>query len=227
MRTTEHKPVSAGAIGPARQLFKKLLTHPLTPWVLAGLAGVLAAHAFAPTNHPLSTLCYTTPLFVGLRLFLHQQTMRPSRPNQTKFAAQTQGLLGCYLLGGLTGLVGSGLEGGWVSATAHVYGHMPLWAAYGVRWLGYASLQGLEWGLLLGVGFWVFRHQPALCWVGLPLLSAAGQWFLPRLLDYSYGQALTAFPNLLQAAEVLGVSTSTADNDWAYAKGWLRVEMGG
>jgi RNA polymerase sigma factor (TIGR02999 family) len=28
-----------------------------------------------------------------------------------------------------------------------------------------------------------------------------------------------------QAADVLGVSTSTADNDWAYAKTWLRVEM--
>ncbi len=29
-----------------------------------------------------------------------------------------------------------------------------------------------------------------------------------------------------QAAEVLGVSTTTADDDWAYAKGWLRVELG-
>ena len=28
-----------------------------------------------------------------------------------------------------------------------------------------------------------------------------------------------------QAAEVLGVSTSTADNDWAYARCWLRLEM--
>jgi len=28
-----------------------------------------------------------------------------------------------------------------------------------------------------------------------------------------------------QAAEVLGVSVATADNDWAYAKGWLRAEM--
>jgi RNA polymerase sigma factor (TIGR02999 family) len=28
-----------------------------------------------------------------------------------------------------------------------------------------------------------------------------------------------------QAAEALGVSASTADNDWAYAKTWLRVEM--
>jgi RNA polymerase sigma factor (TIGR02999 family) len=28
-----------------------------------------------------------------------------------------------------------------------------------------------------------------------------------------------------QAAEVLGISTSTADADWAYAKGWLKVEM--
>jgi RNA polymerase sigma factor (TIGR02999 family) len=27
------------------------------------------------------------------------------------------------------------------------------------------------------------------------------------------------------AAEVLGVSAATADNDWAYAKGWLRVEL--
>jgi RNA polymerase sigma factor (TIGR02999 family) len=28
-----------------------------------------------------------------------------------------------------------------------------------------------------------------------------------------------------QAAEALGVSVSTADNDWAYAKTWLRVKM--
>jgi RNA polymerase sigma factor (TIGR02999 family) len=30
-----------------------------------------------------------------------------------------------------------------------------------------------------------------------------------------------------QAAGVLGVSTSTADNDWAYARSWLRLEIGG
>jgi RNA polymerase sigma factor (TIGR02999 family) len=30
-----------------------------------------------------------------------------------------------------------------------------------------------------------------------------------------------------QAAAVLGISTSTADDDWAYARCWLRVEMGG
>ena len=29
-----------------------------------------------------------------------------------------------------------------------------------------------------------------------------------------------------QAAKALGISTSTADNDWAYAKTWLRVELG-
>ena len=28
-----------------------------------------------------------------------------------------------------------------------------------------------------------------------------------------------------QAAEALGISTTTADNDWAYAKAWLSVEM--
>ena len=31
----------------------------------------------------------------------------------------------------------------------------------------------------------------------------------------------------LQAAETLGISIATADNDWAYAKGWLQVEVGG
>ncbi len=30
-----------------------------------------------------------------------------------------------------------------------------------------------------------------------------------------------------QAAHVLGISTSTADNDWAYAKSWLRVALDG
>jgi len=30
-----------------------------------------------------------------------------------------------------------------------------------------------------------------------------------------------------QAASVLGVSVATADNVWAYAKGWLRLEMAG
>ena len=30
-----------------------------------------------------------------------------------------------------------------------------------------------------------------------------------------------------QAAEILGVSVATADNDWAYAKGWLKAELAG
>jgi RNA polymerase sigma factor (TIGR02999 family) len=30
-----------------------------------------------------------------------------------------------------------------------------------------------------------------------------------------------------QAAEALSISSSTADNDWAYAKTWLRLAMGG
>ena len=30
-----------------------------------------------------------------------------------------------------------------------------------------------------------------------------------------------------QAAQALGVSVSTAENDWTYARSWLRLEMGG
>ncbi len=30
-----------------------------------------------------------------------------------------------------------------------------------------------------------------------------------------------------QAAEALGISVATADNDWAYAKGWLKAELAG
>ncbi len=30
-----------------------------------------------------------------------------------------------------------------------------------------------------------------------------------------------------QAADALGISASTADADWAYAKSWLRLEMTG
>lgn len=30
-----------------------------------------------------------------------------------------------------------------------------------------------------------------------------------------------------EAAEVLGISVATADNDWAYAKGWLKTELAG
>ena len=30
-----------------------------------------------------------------------------------------------------------------------------------------------------------------------------------------------------EAADLLGVSVATADNDWAYAKGWLKAEMAG
>ena len=33
--------------------------------------------------------------------------------------------------------------------------------------------------------------------------------------------------SIQQTAEALGVSTSTADNDWAYARCWLRLEMEG
>jgi RNA polymerase sigma factor (TIGR02999 family) len=32
---------------------------------------------------------------------------------------------------------------------------------------------------------------------------------------------------LAEAAQALGISASTADNDWAYARSWLRLEIEG
>ena len=32
---------------------------------------------------------------------------------------------------------------------------------------------------------------------------------------------------ITQAAEAVGISESTADNDWAYARSWLRLEIAG
>ena len=32
---------------------------------------------------------------------------------------------------------------------------------------------------------------------------------------------------IAEAAQALGISTSTADNDWAYARAWLRLEIDG
>ena len=33
--------------------------------------------------------------------------------------------------------------------------------------------------------------------------------------------------SIAEAAQVLGISTSTADNDWAYARSWLRLQIEG
>jgi RNA polymerase sigma factor (TIGR02999 family) len=44
---------------------------------------------------------------------------------------------------------------------------------------------------------------------------------LARLVELRYFAGLT----LKQAAEVLGVSSRTADSDWAYAKAWLAAEL--
>jgi RNA polymerase sigma factor (TIGR02999 family) len=44
-----------------------------------------------------------------------------------------------------------------------------------------------------------------------------------ELIKLRYFAGLT----IAEAAQVLGISTSTADSDWAYARCWLRLEMGG
>jgi RNA polymerase sigma factor (TIGR02999 family) len=44
-----------------------------------------------------------------------------------------------------------------------------------------------------------------------------------ELVKLRYFAGLT----IAEAARVLGIATSTADSDWAYARCWLRLEMGG
>ena len=50
---------------------------------------------------------------------------------------------------------------------------------------------------------------------------AREDWRKAELIKLRYFAGLT----IRQAAESLGISESTADADWAYAKSWLRVEM--
>lgn len=44
-----------------------------------------------------------------------------------------------------------------------------------------------------------------------------------QLVKLRYFAGLT----VTEAAEALGVSVSTAENDWAYARGWLKLELDG
>ena len=44
-----------------------------------------------------------------------------------------------------------------------------------------------------------------------------------RLVNLRFFAGLT----MEEAALALGISTSTADNDWAYARCWLRLEIDG
>jgi DNA-directed RNA polymerase specialized sigma24 family protein len=44
-----------------------------------------------------------------------------------------------------------------------------------------------------------------------------------KLVKLRFFAALTRH----EAAQALGVSIATADNDWAYAKAWLRVQLSG
>jgi RNA polymerase sigma factor (TIGR02999 family) len=52
---------------------------------------------------------------------------------------------------------------------------------------------------------------------------AAKEPLKAKLVELRYFAGLTAD----QAAEVLGISPTTADRHWAYARAWLRAEIGG
>ena len=54
---------------------------------------------------------------------------------------------------------------------------------------------------------------------------ARGETTTQQLLRWEKEDVCAGLTNA-QAAEVLGISASTANEDWRYAKSWLRVEMG-
>ena len=77
----------------------------------------------------------------------------------------------------------------------------------------------------------------------IELANAESEMLVPHLdliaLDEALGQLEAKDPRAAQlvklrffagltggqAAEALGVSVSTAENDWAYAKSWLRLQL--
>ncbi len=182
-------------------------------WLLAALAGWLGHLAIAPQPYALAVLCFSVPLFVSIEWTWYQQSANHRTQGKRSrarglFANRLNGLGTALALASVAGCIAAMLGGEWVVNTAHVYGRLPRSAAWGIN-LGYGLLQGVEWGILLGGGFWIFRKQRMLRAFALPLTCLLGQWFLPRLLGYTFGQTLSAFPLLLQSADLIGSSGLT------------------
>ena len=84
------------------------------------------------------------------------------------------------------------------------------------------------------------RQREGLDGVELPAVAGSAAMLDLLALDEALGRLEQAEPRKAelvklrffagltndQAAEVLGVSSATAENDWAYAKAWLRLQLG-
>lgn len=159
-------------------------------------------------------------VYDGLRRLATQKMARES-PGQTLSATALVHEAYLRLVGGGTGQQFSG------------HGHFFAAAAESMRRI---LVERARHKRTLKAGGALRRHdlvdiQPAFGGPDLDLLALSDA--LDRLERLNKRQAevikLRFFAGLTieQAAEVLGVSTSTADNDWAYARCWLRLEMAG
>lgn len=170
-----------------------------SPWALRRLIAilVLSSGLLLGLSVPGHTVKFAwagafLPLFVALDLALRQPGRGRVRVLKT-FACT-------WPVGAMMALV----TGGWVVNTSHVFGGLPLTAAWLVDALGYGSLLGLEIFAFLGIPFLLTRGRFVLSLIFVPLWSAAFQLYTPRFLFWSFGEQMHPVPQLVQIADVLG-----------------------
>jgi apolipoprotein N-acyltransferase len=102
------------------------------------------------------------------------------------------------------GVVFALVTGDWIVNTAYVFGDMRLPLAYATSWFGYGTLFGLETFAFLGLPFALSWRRPALAVLLVPLWATVAQVYVPRFLDFTYGQMMVTALPLVQFADTLG-----------------------
>ena len=173
-------------------LWRVLFNSSWSASLMAITSGVLGGFSFPGGLLPAAWVLVYIPLFIGLDIQLRRLSPQARRWPWVLWL--------CWQAGLFQGI----LSGAWVVNTAHVYGHLPLWMATGVSWLGLGSLFGVELFFFLGLPFLLFWQRPLWGFFILPLWSAVFQAWVPRFFYWTYGQHLYPVPVFAQMADLVG-----------------------
>lgn len=177
--------------------------------LLVGLSGVIWALASPHFGLPFAWVLVFPPMLLALELNLRWGEKRAREeglpreiPGTTARGWRFWGRV--LLCTWPAGVVFAALTGGWVTNTAHVYGHLPWPVAFAANALGYGTLHGLEAFVLWGVPYALLWRRPRMALLLIPFWVTAWQLELPRFLYWTYGQMMFSLPQLVQVAHLLG-----------------------